>query len=370
MLLTSTTTGHTVLGLLLQGFLRVLSGGFANSLPDVFHLFQLLATLELTICGLLWGFGHRAIVEDLVWKILGLSVLVWIITGWQPLLKSVMEGFIEAGLLAGSNVISMNDFTDPGNLIDFGFSVTAIAIGYNKSLYFWANVLQVAMSGIACMCIIGIYMILAAQIFKAILEFYLVGVCTFFLVPFLAFHKTAFIGERVFGTLIAHAVQLMVLALLLTVSLPILYNFKLPNEPGLQEICLLLGTSVVLLTLAIGAPSLANGMVFGTPSLHAGDVLRTAGSMGNAATALGGVVIAGGIATRAAISGASAMYHAANYGANNYRQAHPNSGGISSTIRGGAQGMRQYLTGTATQGLLNAVHNGRIRANRRVPQQP
>lgn len=324
-----------------------------------------MATLELIICGLIWAFAAREVMEDVIWKVMGLSVLFWIITGWQPLLKSIMDGFIEAGLLAGGGIISRTDFTDPGNIVDFGMSATAVVLANLGKLSFWNYTMELLLSGVTCWVIVGFYCIIAAQIFKAILEFYLVGVCSFFLLPFLAFQKTAFIGERVFGTMIAHGVQLMFLALILNVALPVLYTFPLPLHPTLDDCIKLLATSLILLTLALGAPSIANGMVFGSPSLHAGQFLQTAKSFtqtGGALLATGtGLSLLGAAAIRSGITGASAMGTAASRGATNARATGGNQ------VAGGLRGIQQYVTGRTIQGFRNAINNGRVRARRHVP---
>ncbi len=167
----------------------------------------------------------------------------------------------------------------------------------------------------------------------------------------------------------------MVLALIVNVMLPILFQFKLPNDPPFADIILLFAASLVLLTLAIGAPALANGMVFGTPVMHGGDVLRTAFSMAQTGAAIGGVgaavSIAGAAALRGTVTGASAMTAAAHVGAANRRDANFAAGnfpvgGLGTSIAGGAQGISQYLRNRTTEGFRQAVANGRIRSTRNM----
>src|SRR5207244_8278943 len=98
---------------------------------------------------------------------------------------------------------------------------------------------EVLISGLSALIIIGLFFWLAVDVFEALLNFYLVAIAGLLLAPFMVFEKTAFVGERVFGTLVAHGVRLSLLALIISAALPILVAFKLPNDPTLQQIFLL-----------------------------------------------------------------------------------------------------------------------------------
>jgi type IV secretory pathway TrbL component len=81
-------------------------------------LFAALATIELTLAAIAWGFYRQNWVASLFWKILGFAVLIWLISDWPGLLQALQDAFIELGLKVGSSAITIVDFKDPGNLID------------------------------------------------------------------------------------------------------------------------------------------------------------------------------------------------------------------------------------------------------------
>jgi type IV secretory pathway TrbL component len=214
---------------------------------------------------------------------------------------------------------------------------------------------------------------MAAAVFKAILEYYIVAAAGLFLVPFVAFEKTAFIGERVFATIIAHAVRLMLLALLLNIALPILYTYKLPNDPQFQEVMLLCGASFVLMVLALSAQATASGFVHGTPVLGFHNVLHGLTSFTQTTAAIGavgyGASLLGGRALQGAVRLGHALEEATQQGQTAYRNAHPfthasRRGQVETAVIGTAQGIGRYSMDRLTSSFRQSMAEGRARARR------
>lgn len=373
------TTAHTLLGKMLDAFLRVLSAGMVRSIPDMLFLLRLLASLELGVAAAAWHRANEAVFERLLWKLVGLFVLMHLVDDWKYYIDHAREGFIQAGLAIGDNAISVQDFTDPGNIIDFGFSVTALVFQRIKNLSWWSQSSEILYAGLAAMMTVLFYVVMAAAVFKAILEYYLVCACGVFLVPFVAFEKTAFIGERVFSTILAHAVRLMILALLLNIALPILYTFKLPNDPQMQEVMLLWGTSFVLMCLALGAQAMASGFLHGQPALGWHTVLHGATSFTQTTAALGAVGLAasygGGRLVESAVRAGTAVSAAAQLGMEQYRTQHPythatRQGQLATHTIGAVQGVAQYSFNRLASSFRRTAAEGRAGANRHYHPHP
>ena len=162
-------TGSTILGQLLNAFLFTLSGGYARTVGDILSLLVTLATIELTVAAIAWAFTRQNWIASLFWKLLGFAFLAWLIDSWPTLTKGLMTGFIEAGLAVGGSVLSVTDITDPGNLIDFGMSVTAILTQNLTKMNVLTSFFTQLMGGVAVLLIIICYVVLAACVFKAIL---------------------------------------------------------------------------------------------------------------------------------------------------------------------------------------------------------
>lgn len=363
-------TGSTLLGNLLNAFIFTLSGSYARTSADVMFLLQLFATIELAVAFIALALVRQSWMAPLFWKVLGFAFLIWILDNWPALAQGLRDGFIQAGLLVGGSVLTVTDVTDPGNLVDFGISVTALLFNKLSQLNLWSYGLIIIIGGLAGLLTILFYIVIAGHLFKALLEFYIASACLIFLVPFLAHEKTAPFGERVFGTCIAHAMRLLVFAAVLSIALPVLYTYKLPNDPQLRDVWLLLAGSFTFFAIALSAPAMASGLISGAPVLSFSHLLHGASSAMQTATAVGAVgaaaSVAGGAAIRGAVSGASAMRTAAQLGAAQFRTSQPQASGLRSSVQGGIQGVGSYALGRLTSGFRSAVQDGRTRANRTI----
>jgi P-type conjugative transfer protein TrbL len=366
------TMASTLLGKLLEAFLRILSAGIVRSVPEMLFVLKLLATMELMLAATAWHNAQAELFLRFFWKLLGIFVVMAFVDNWKWWIDQTRTGFIQMGLFIGDNAISLADFTDPGNIIDFGFSVTALIFQRIRTLSWWSHSSEILYSGLAAFMTVIFYMVMAAAVFKAILEYYIVCAAGILLAPFMVFEKTAFIGERVFSTIIAHAVRLMLLALLLNIALPVLYTFKLPNDPQFREVMLLMGTSFVLMVLALGAQALASGFVHGTPALGWHNVLHGVTSFTQTTAAIGavgyGAAYLGGQGLRGAVRMGAALQEAAGRGMDNYARTHPAAQGrVASHVIGGAQGIGQYSFNRLASTFHRTVAEGRAGARTHVP---
>lgn len=366
-------TGSTLLGQLLNAFVFTLTGGYARTVGDVYNLLILLASIELIVAAVGWYFLRTGMLLEMMWKMVGFSFLFWIVEQWPVLLKTLRDGFIDFGLLIGGSVLTTNDITDPGNLIDFGFSVTAVLFNKLSQLNLITNGFIVIIGGLAGWIVVLLYCMMAMHLFMALLEYYIVGACLILLVPFLAHQKTAFLGEGVFSTFFMHARRLMIYAAILSITLPVMYTWQLPLDPGLKDVGMLFAGALTMFSIVASAPHLASGTLHGGGVFSWSNMLFGAASLAQTSAAVGAVgaaaSFAGAGAIRGAVSGLSAMHAAAQTGAAAYRATHSYSsadGGrrVSSAVIGGAQGMAQYAAGRVMAGFSAAVESGRARARR------
>lgn len=370
------TTAAALMNRILDRITTVLSYGYTNTVGDAFDIMFKLMVIALIIAAITWGFNRHPAMKELFWKLLGFAVLMYIVTDWVTLSKGLRDSFIQWGLTIGNNALTVRDFTEPGNIADFGFAVTAVVFKRIKSLSFWSNSSEILYSGLTSWLVVMFYCGIAVQVFMAILEYAIVSAALILLVPFLAFEKTAFIGERVFGTIVGHAVRLLLLALVVNIMLPVLMEFELSKEPQFQEVFLLFLVSLTFLTLMISAQMLAYGLIHGTPVLSAQSLMGAATSALQTAAVVGAVGAAAGMAGAGALRGGfsayGAMREAANVGQASYRQSHPfthasRQGRINTMVVGSAQGIGHYALNRLTSGFTAAINHGRTRARQHLP---
>jgi type IV secretion system protein TrbL len=166
---------------------------------------------------------------------------------------------------------------------------------------------------VSYLLIMAAFLAMAIQAFLAVLEYYLITAVAGVLVPWALLPQTKFLAEKAIGAVVSAGIKLMVLAFIIAVTNPVLASIHFSGpEIKLNELWSVLLTTGAIAFLSWHAPSLAAGLLAGSPSLGAGAVAQnlTSGVM-MAAGVAGGMVAAtraaagaigpvGGAATRAA----------------------------------------------------------------------
>jgi len=188
--------------------------------------------------------------------------------------------------------------------------------------------------GLAWLIVILSFFILAVQLFVTLIEFKLTTLAGFVLVPFALWGKTAFLAERVLGSVVSAGIKILVLAVIVGIGTTLFGQFTVPVGQTLtiDNALATMLAALALLGLGIYGPGIATGLVAGAPQLGAG---AAAGTM----LAGGGVAVAAGAAALGAGAGA-------------YRLAR----GIGSIAR--AQGARMLGQGAVSGGAAGGAAPG------------
>jgi len=152
------------------------------------------------------------------------------------------------------------------------------------------------------------YILIAWQIFYAVLEFYLITALVGIFLPFGFLEQTKFLAEKAIGAVIASGIKLMVLAFIMAVIEPVLSTLTFSGNLTLTEIWSALLTVGAMAFLTWNAPGVAAGLMAGSPSLTAGTAVQNAvvGATG-AALMAGGMVAATRSAVKSIGGGAAAL---------------------------------------------------------------
>ncbi len=266
---------------LLNAFLAVFNGGFSALQPKAMSLFGILVGLELTLSGLWWAMSGNDAVKSLVQKILVIGVFFFFIQQWQMLTTTTLQSFARAGAVAGGAADTpggLNGLSDPSTIVDEGFNamqplsdkVDALTQGTWTALKNLGTIMQL---GLAMIGILFAFFLLGIQCFLVYIEFYIVAVLSLILLPFGVFRHSAFIAEKAFGAVIAHGVKLMVLAFVIAIAQPVLQQITMPTDFSLRDAWCTLLASMTICFLAWHAPSMAAGLLAGSPTLSAGQAV-------------------------------------------------------------------------------------------------
>jgi len=283
-------------------FETAFTGGYSNLYQDAMDLLGKLATLEVAIAALWWLLCDDNVMVELLKRIIKIGFFIFVVAKYPYLINCMVNGFVYVGLKAGggsTGASSMNLLKDPSQIISVGFGLAkpiddAIA-GYNP-----LNVPKIILAGLAEILVMLAFFGLAIGVFITYLEFYLISVLGLILIPFGTLKYTAFLAEKVFGSIISFGVRLMVLSFILTTAIPILAGLQMAPNPDFNQVLILFLIAATIAGLAWHASSVAGGLMSGSPSLTAGAVTRPV----VATTAIAATAAMGAISAVRAAAGA------------------------------------------------------------------
>lgn len=293
-------------------FSNTVTAGFDALSGPVNTVFGLMITLVVALTGIQWALSpNREVLASGFGKVLLIGAFAWIINDWQALSETIYAGFLELGLTAGGGSLSREEFLNPGAILQQGWEIVK-ALGetpapVNNPLDVMGNLADALILGLAMVGIMLAFALLALQIIVSLLEFKIVTLGGFVLLPFGIWNKTAFLAERPLGYVASSGLKVLALAIVVSGARTIFDQLQPSTNPDVYEALTILVASLLLAMLAIFIPNLASALVTGGPALGAGAALTGGLAVAGAGALVGGAAAgAGGLASRAAaVSGAS-----------------------------------------------------------------
>ena len=352
------TGGVGVIDQFLNTFSTYIDSGFGLVRGDVAFVASSLVVIDVTLAALFWAWGaDNDIFARLVKKTLFVGVFAWLLSNWNSLAAILFNSFSGLGLKASGAGLSAADFLRPGRIaatgLDAGQPILQSIAGLMGYVSFFENFIQIVVLLFAWVVVVLAFFIIAIQLFVTLIEFKLVTLCGFVLVPFGLFGKTAFLAERVLGNVFASGVKVLVLAVIVGIGSSLFGAFTqgFPATPTIGDAMTIVLAALTLLGLSLFGPGIASGLVSGGPQLGAGAAVGTS-------LAAGGLAAAGvGAGALAAGGAAGAMASAARGGASLM-------GGASAAYRsGGVSGLAKAAGAAAASPLKRAAEDLKARFN-------
>ena len=317
-------------------FSNTVTAGFDALSGSVNGVFGLLIALVVALTGIQWALSpNREVLASGFGKVLLIGAFAWIINDWQALSETIYAGFLELGLTAGGGSLSREEFLNPGAILQQGWEIVK-ALGETPApvenpLDVMGNMADALILGLAMIGIMLAFAILALQIIVSLLEFKIVTLGGFVLLPFGIWNKTAFLAERPLGYVVSSGLKVLALALVVSGARTIFDQLQPSANPDIYEALTILVAALLLAMLAIFIPNLASALVTGGPALGAGAALTSGLAVAGAgALVAGGVAGAGAMAGRAAAIGGSSRSAAGAASAARSSGGGPSSGGAPS----------------------------------------
>jgi type IV secretion system protein TrbL len=330
---------------LMTVFSNTVTAGFANLVGPVNGIFGLMIALVVAMTGIQWAVSsNRDALAGAFSKILLIGAFAYIINDWQGLSETIFAGFLELGLTAGGGTISSADFLNPGAVIETGWQIVK-ALGdapttTEDPLDVIGNLIDAIIIGISMLGIMVAFAILALQIIVTLLEFKIVTLGGFILLPFGILSKTAFMAERPLGYVVASGLKVLALAIVISGAQAVFAQLTPSGEPDIYEAMTILTAAIILAMLSLFAPNLAAALVSGGPALGAGALAVGGLAVGGAA----GVAAAGIAGAGAAAAGTASKIASSSKAAAGASAGKPPSG----TSSGGSGGSSPSPSGSGS----------------------
>ncbi|MFT4178857.1 MAG: P-type conjugative transfer protein TrbL [Thermomonas sp.] len=282
--------------------------GFGLLGGEVAFLSAILIVIDVTLAGLFWAMGGQDdVIGRLIKKVLYVGAFAFIIGNFNSLAGILFRSFAGLGLMASGSTISEAEFLQPGRLAKVGVDAGQPILDQIGQLSGFPEVMDnldpIAVLALAWLVVVVSFFVLAVQLFVTLIEFKLTTLAGFVLVPFALWNKTAFLAEKVLGSVVSSGIKVLVLAVIVGIGSGLFAEFQMvPAEPTIDHALTVMLASMALLALGIFGPGIATGLVSGAPQLGAGAMAGTALGVAGTAAAVGAAAgaAAGGSGVNAA----------------------------------------------------------------------
>lgn len=251
-------------------------GGYVNGTTEGFpvlreyasSLFNKLLIIEIVLFGIGLALGKIDFKAGIVSKVLLIGFVQFLLFKYTWIIDSVRDGFVQAGLAASGNRMSISQFLDPSAYMSYGFAQISSLVGGKTEVSFWTLMSTPSavwlLYFLVHIVIFIAYVFMGLQIFLAVVEFYLISSLSIILIPFLVLQKTNFLGTRAINGLLNICLKLMVLAFIASLSAPVLELLSFVNdEPTIKESMSLAVGAIAVALIMWRAPSIAMNMISG-----------------------------------------------------------------------------------------------------------
>jgi type IV secretion system protein TrbL len=294
------------LTLTLQNFIAALSGAYGNLQGAANSLLSVLIGIEVVLLGLWTALGGGDNVVGVFKRILHIGAWVWIVQSYPTLAKALRDSLIQAGMTAGGGTGDVSLLMDPSRLAGYGLDATAPLTQKLADLGM-TDLSDLIVFGFGYLAIMACFVIMAINVFLAVLEYYVFAALAGIFLPFGLLEPTKFLAEKAIGAVVSASVKLMVLGLVTSIIDPVLSSIHFAGpEITFNELWSVFLTVCALMFLCWKAPSLAGSLLGGSPHLGADHLVQAATAplaAGLAAGTVAGRAAAGISALRAAASG-------------------------------------------------------------------
>ncbi|HEX4710628.1 P-type conjugative transfer protein TrbL, partial [Phenylobacterium sp.] len=268
-------------------FSNTVSAAFAALQGPVNGVFATMIALVVAMTGIQWAMSaNREVLAAGFGKVLLIGFFAYLINDWEQLSLMIQAGFVDLGLRAGGGSLSRAEFLNPGEILEQGWKIVKklgeTPAPLNNLTDIMGSLADALILGLAMIGIMLAFAVLALQVIVTLLEFKIVTLGGFVLLPFGIWSKSAFLAERPLGYVVSSGLKTLALAIVISGARTVFDQLQPSTAPDMYEALAILAASLLLAMLAIFIPNLAAALVTGGPALGAGAAVTGALAVGGA----------------------------------------------------------------------------------------
>ncbi len=307
-------SSYQILDSILAAFVNAANTGFNLLSGEVFYLTSALMLMAILFTGYKIMFGDSSEIVTAGKRLLLWTVIIYLTNTWADNTDLIRQTALELGIRASgsSNAVSA---LSPSRIVDLGAeqmgTLLEVASAAGGILGIVGAPMDTLILTIAGLVIFIAFLIVALQLMITIIEFKLLTLASFILIPFGILTRTSFLMERALGYVASSALKFLTLAFVLSITVNIVQDFALNAH---QQIDIDVGTglrmmavAIVIAGLSITIPAAAASLITGGPSLGVGALAGGAAvgaAVGVGAAGAGAAAVSGG---RAGLTGGQGM---------------------------------------------------------------
>jgi type IV secretory pathway TrbL component len=226
---------------LLQMYMSAFSIGIGNITIDAMHMLQLLTFFAIVLYGIGASQGYVDFTDG-IFKIIKIGGMIWIVSDYESLVNTLLQGFDYLGTKAGGGTVVV-DMNDPSAIAEQGIVLVKPLFEDVTSFSSILNLPGILLSVWSAFWIMLSFYAIGLRMFIAYITFYTTATLGLFFLVGAVLSFTRPVAESVIGMLLREGFKFMVLSFLVSIMQTMVETWALPEKPSIEELSLLmLGT--------------------------------------------------------------------------------------------------------------------------------
>ncbi|MDD3444664.1 MAG: P-type conjugative transfer protein TrbL, partial [Zavarzinia sp.] len=260
-----------------NAFIGVINGGFVSIQPDVNYLMSAMIVITIIMAAIttfVWG-DVETVTKGLFLKIPLIGFFSYLVENWETVTGTIVSSFDTIGLKGGGATLTAHQFeSQPEAVMAIGLNLFTgcldVISPYMNYWDFFTYFITILVYVVAGLVVIVAFAVITVQIFITFIEFKLIALAAWILIPFGIWTRTNFLSERALGYTFSVGIKMLVLALIVSIGQALFSDITLSEEPNINNALSVAIAAILLMATAIFAPSYAGALIGGGPQTGLG----------------------------------------------------------------------------------------------------